>query len=37
MTRGKFMTADSEENLSKSLFETVGINKDVKGSVQMPE
>ena len=33
MTSGKFLTADSEENLSKSLFETVGINKDVKGAV----
>lgn len=37
MTSGKFLTADSEENLSKSLFETVGINKDVKGSVKMPD
>ena len=36
MTSGKFLTADSEENLSKSLFETVGINKDVKGSVKIP-
>ena len=37
MTSGKFLTADSEEDLSKSLFETVGINKDVKGSVKMPQ
>ena len=37
MTSGKFLTADSEEDLSKSLFETIGINKDVKGSVKLPE
>lgn len=35
MTSGKFMTANSQEDLSKSLFETVGIQKDVKGSVKM--
>ena len=37
MTSGKFLSADSEEDLSKSLFETVGINKDVKGSVKTSE
>ena len=36
MTRGKFLSAFSEEDLSKSLFETVGINKDVKGSIKIP-
>lgn len=37
MTSGKFLTADSEEDLSRSLFETVGINKDVRGSVKIPQ
>ena len=37
MTSGKFLTADSEEDLSDSLFETVGINKDVRGSIKLPE
>jgi len=36
MTRGKFLSAYSEEDLSTSLFETVGINKDVKGSIKIP-
>lgn len=36
MTSGKFLTADTREDLSKSLFETVGINKDVRGSIKMP-
>lgn len=36
MTSGKFLSADSEEDLSRSLFETVGINKDVKGSIKIP-
>lgn len=37
MTSGKFLSANSEEDLSKSLFETVGINKDVRGSIKIPE
>ena len=35
MTSGRFLTANSEEDLSKSLFETIGINKDVKGAVKI--
>ena len=37
MTSGKFLSADSMEDLSKSLFETVGINKDVRGSIKIPQ
>lgn len=37
MTSGKFLSANSEEDLSKSLFETVGINKDVRGSIKISE
>jgi len=37
MTSGKFLSANSEEDLSKSLFETVGINKDVHGSIKIPQ
>ncbi len=37
MTRGKYLTANSEDDLYKSLFETVGINKDVRGSVKVPQ
>jgi len=37
MTSGKFLTADNQADLSRSLFETVGINKDVKGSVKIPQ
>ena len=36
MTSGKFINANSAQDLSNSLFETVGISKDVKGSVKMP-
>lgn len=36
MTSGKFLNANSEEDLSRSLFETVGINKDVRGNIKMP-
>lgn len=36
MTSGKFLNANSEEDLTRSLFETVGINKDVKGSIKIP-
>lgn len=36
MTSGKFLTANSQQDLSKSLFETVGIAKDVKGSIKLP-
>jgi len=37
MTSGKFLTADNEIDLSNSLFETVGVSKSVKGSVNIPE
>lgn len=37
MTRGKFLPANSAEDLSKSLFESVGINKDVRGSIKLGE
>lgn len=33
MTRGKFLPAGSQEDLSRSLFETTGACRDVKGSV----
>ena len=36
MTNGKFLTADSEEDLSKSLFETAGISKNVRGNIKIP-
>ena len=36
MTSGKFLSAQNEQDLSNSLFETVGINKDVKGSIKIP-
>ena len=37
MTSGKFLNANSQEDLSNSLFETVGISKDVKGSIKIPQ
>jgi len=37
MTSGKFMNAYSQEDLSKSLFETVGIDKNVRGAIKIPE
>ena len=36
MTSGKFLPANSQQDLSKSLFETVGIAKDVKGNIKLP-
>ena len=36
MTSGKFLSAYNESDLSNSLFETVGISKDVKGSIKLP-
>ncbi len=36
MTSGKFLSAQNEQDLSNSLFETVGINKDVRGSIKIP-
>ena len=36
MTRGKFLNANSQEDLANSLFETLGISKDVKGSIKIP-
>lgn len=35
VTSGKFLTAGNESDLSRSLFETVGISKDVRGSVKI--
>ena len=37
MTSGKFLSAQNEQDLSNSLFETVGINKDVRGSIKIPK
>lgn len=37
MTSGKFLNANSQEDLVNSLFETVGISKDVRGSVKIPQ
>ena len=37
MTRGRFMSAYSPEDLANSLFETVGISKDVRGVVKIPK
>lgn len=37
MTSGKFLNANSQEDLANSLFETVGINKDVRGSIKIPQ
>ena len=37
MTRGKYLKADNENDLYNSLFESVGINKDVRGSVVIPQ
>ncbi len=37
MTSGKFLNANSPEDLYNSLFETVGISKDVKGSIKIPQ
>ena len=36
MTSGKFLNADTQEDLANSLFETIGISKDVKGSIKIP-
>lgn len=35
MTRGKFLNANSQEDLANSLFKTLGISKDVKGSIKI--
>ena len=35
MTSGKFLSAQSEKDLTKSLFETVGISKNVRGDVKI--
>ena len=37
MTSGKFLTADSEETLYESLFKTIGVDKNVKGSIKIPK
>lgn len=37
MTRGRFLNANSQSDLSNSLFETTGVNKDVKGAVIIKE
>lgn len=36
MTSGKYLKADNESDLYNSLFESVGINKDVKGNIKIP-
>ena len=35
MTSGKFLSAQNENDLAKSLFETVGISKNVRGNVKI--
>ena len=35
MTNGKFLTAENEYDLANSLFQSVGINKEVKGSIKI--
>lgn len=35
-TSGKFLNANSASDLANSLFETIGISKDVKGSIKIP-
>ncbi len=37
MTSGKFLNANSAQDLYNSLFETVGISKDVKGNIKIPQ
>ena len=37
MTSGKFMSAYSQEDLSNSLFESVGIDKEVRGTIKIPK
>ena len=37
VTSGKFLSAGNEADLSKSLFETVGVSKDVKGDIKIEE
>lgn len=37
MTSGKFLSAGSEEDLARSLFETVGIVKNVRGDIKIKE
>ena len=36
MTSGKFLNANSQQDLANSLFETIGISKDVRGSIKIP-
>ena len=37
MTSGKFLKAQNQADLTRSLFETVGISKNVRGNVKMLE
>ena len=37
MTSGKFLSAQNENDLAKSLFETVGVSKEVRGDVKIGE
>ena len=37
MTRGKFLQANNEADLYNSLFESVGISKDVKANIRIPQ
>lgn len=35
-TSGKFLNANSAQDLANSLFETIGISKDVRGNIKIP-
>ena len=37
VTSGKFLSAGNEADLSRSLFETVGISKDVRGDIKIQQ
>lgn len=37
MTSGKFLSANSQQDLANSLFETIGISKDVRGSIKIQD
>ncbi len=36
MTSGKFLSADSQDSLLNSLFETTGVTKDVRATIKFP-
>lgn len=37
MTSGKFLSAQNENELTKSFFETVGVSKNVRGDIKITE